>query len=107
MTPPLSARRLSVLVAALPVDSATAVALGAHTPGWSTTEELLALVAELVDTGNRYFYSANSKRGTRPPDPVRITRPNRRPRRVATSADLVEMFGGVARRSTGTGAADT
>lgn len=42
---------------------------------WGTTDELLAMLAELVDMGNRLFIQANSKKGSRQPKPLEITRP--------------------------------
>lgn len=42
---------------------------------WTYTEELLATASELIDLGNRMFYSANSKKGARVPKPIEIKRP--------------------------------
>lgn len=83
----------------MPADSATFVALGRVAPGWGTAEELLAVIAEVIDAGNRTFLLAHSKRGTPQPRPIQITRPaHLRPeRRPATSDELREMFGTAAR----------
>lgn len=66
--------------------------------GWGPTQELLATIAELVDAGNRLFFSANSKKGTRLPRPIRIPRPSerrRRRKRNATGEELARMVGRV------------
>lgn len=44
---------------------------------WTNTDELLALLIEAVDLGNRMFLTANTKEGTKVPDPIVIQRPNR------------------------------
>lgn len=99
---PVTYRRLAVLVRGIPAESALGVSAGGYRPGWGATEELLALLAELVDLGNRTFYRVHSKRGAQQPKPLKIPRPTedeepRKKRRPATSDDLVEMFGGIAR----------
>lgn len=99
---PVSYRRLSVLVRGIPAESALGFSTGGYRPGWGATEELLALVAEVIDHGNRLFFKAHSKRGAQQPKPLKITRPadpleEPKKRRPATSEDLREMFGGVAR----------
>ena len=68
-------------------------------PGWTSTEELIALVCELLDTGNRAFVAAHSKRGTPQPKPLQIIRPTRRrpdpsKPRQATKAEMAAFFGG-------------
>lgn len=68
---------------------------------WSYPEELLAALIELVDYGNRLFFSANVKKGTRVPKPVQIIRPWQRkdhvadaaPRRQATASEIEAFFG--------------
>lgn len=80
------------------MDSALGASTGSYRPGWTNIEELLAIIAETVDRGNRQFAIAFSKRGAGSPQPLKIPRPyERKKRRPATSEDLVEMFGGVAR----------
>ncbi len=72
----MSTRLLLNLVRALPPDSAIARATDPHAAvGWGNAEELLALLAELVDLGNRTFLSANARPGVRVPEPVQIPRP--------------------------------
>lgn len=44
---------------------------------WDTTAELLATLIEVVDLGNRWFFSAHTPTGTKVPDPIVIRRPNR------------------------------
>lgn len=64
--------------------------------GWGPAEELLALVAELVDTGNIYLHNAHFKKPH--PDHITLTRPWEIPeRRQATVADLKRVFGGSVR----------
>lgn len=99
---PVTYRRLSVLVRGIPAESALGVSTGGYRPGWGATEELLALLAELVDAGNRTFFRVHSKRGAQQPKPLEITRPpdpNEAPkeRRPATSEDLRAIFGGAVR----------
>lgn len=91
-------------------DSALGRALGSRQAGeWGNVEELLKVIAEQVDAGNRLFVRANSKRSAQQPKPLEITRPEpRRPKghkaaveapkkRPATSEELVAFFGGAAR----------
>jgi hypothetical protein len=99
---PVTYRRLAVLVRGIPAESALGVACGGYRPGWGATEELLALVAETIDHGNRLYFKTHSKKGAQQPKPLAITRPpdpNEEPptRRPATSEDLVAMFGAAAR----------
>ncbi|MDF1596942.1 MAG: hypothetical protein P1T08_12760 [Acidimicrobiia bacterium] len=63
-------------------------------PPWGYTEELLAVIAELVHENIRVLVKANSKKGTRLPDPLRLPRPWTPPRRPATAHDLKLLFGG-------------
>lgn len=98
---PVTYRRLAVLVRGIPAESALGFATGGYRPGWGATEELLAVLAELVDLGNRTFFRVNSKRGAQQPRPIEIPRPpdpNEEPkkRRPATSEDLKALFGGAA-----------
>lgn len=80
---PLSARRLSALVKGLPPGSAVGRELSA---GWGVTEELLATLIEVVDRGDRWFYSAHSPPGARMPEPLVIPRPGQRPAPPAAEA---------------------
>lgn len=64
---------------------------------WGTTEELLATALELIDLGNRQFLMANTKKGTRAPQPIKIRRPwekTRQAKRPATAAEITELMGG-------------
>lgn len=82
---------------AVPNEGAVGVELG-NTPGWTNTEELLALIAETIDAGNAAFYNVHRKKGAPPAKPLKVTRPGpKKKRRKATSEDLVAMFGGAAR----------
>lgn len=58
----------------------------------SGTEQLLGLLIELEDRYHRWWFQANTKKGTRPPEAIQIRSPQRK-RRRATSEDLKEMFG--------------
>ncbi len=42
---------------------------------WSPTAELLALVAEVIDHGNRMFFRANTDKDTAQPQPLKVRRP--------------------------------
>lgn len=103
---PVSARRLRTLIAAIPLESALGLALGAYTPAWTNNEELLALIAEQIHENTRAFVIAHSKRGAAAPPALRIPRPDRDSaraagatdrKRPATSEELVAFFGGSAR----------
>lgn len=99
---PVTYRRLAVLVRGIPWESALGFSTGNYRPGWGPTEELLAVLAELVDAGNRLFFRVHAKRGASQPKPIEITRPpdpNEVPkqRRPATSEDLRAIFGGAVR----------
>jgi hypothetical protein len=97
----MSVRRLANLCANLtpggPVDrSADPEGYGS---GWTTQEELLALIAELVDYGNRNFVQVNSKPHSPAPKPIKITRPSdqreqMQPKRQATIEEMKAFFGG-------------
>lgn len=72
--------------------------------GWTHTDELLAVLAELVDYSNRLFMLANTKKGTKLPDPLQINRPGEDPqkrkdaaknvKRKPTHEEVVRFFGG-------------
>lgn len=62
---------------------------------WTTTDELLAGLIEVVDFGNRMFHAAYSEDDV--PDPVQINRPTDRAEaesRPATAAEMKAFFGG-------------
>ncbi len=73
-------RRLRNLIVHLPPDSAFVRTVTPRLPPapapWSTGDELLALVAELVDANTRAFVVANSKPNATAPKPLRIPRPD-------------------------------
>lgn len=67
--------------------------------GWSNTDELLALLAELVDHSNRQFHAAHLKGS--PPKPLRVPRPHEQaqqtePLKPATVSEMKEFFAGAA-----------
>lgn len=74
---PMGVRRLCALIDHLPLDSALARDQARDTlgSGWNMDTELLAKVAELVDTTNRILVKVNSKPGTPEPRPIFIPRP--------------------------------
>lgn len=99
----MSARRLLVLVAGLPHDSAVnrAVVPERAWPAYAA-EELLAVLVELVDEGNRLFGAAHSKEGRPHRKPVEVLRPadiieRAKPRRQSTPEELARFFGGAVR----------
>lgn len=99
---PITVRRFRNLVVALPRESATVRALVPH-PDWGMREELLAGIAELVDQGNRWFYSAHKSSSAADPEPVRIRRPwdpAAVPARSSTD-DMLRFFGRAARFAPG------
>ena len=96
---PISARRLENRLTTLPLESRTARALGAVAPGqWHNVEELLALLAEELDFGNRLFLMTHSKKGARQPKPLKVPRPRdagreNRPKPQASTNELKAFFG--------------
>jgi hypothetical protein len=85
-----------VLVKQIPLHGAFGRAVEAiQAQTWQQSEELLALIAELIDTNNRLLFMVNSKKGTPPPKALKIERPHQKPkkRRAATNEELIEMFG--------------
>lgn len=45
---------------------------------WTDEKELLATLCELIDFSNRMFLAANTKKGTKIPEPIKIPRPFKR-----------------------------
>lgn len=87
---PISIRRLQSLINGLPLDSAL---VRSYDPkrlgrGWGPQEELLAVIAELVDVNNRYFLSAHVKPGTQLPKPIYIARPDDTQRKPPSSKEV-------------------
>jgi len=68
---------MRALIEGLPPRGAVHRAVDPDGWSWSTLEELVAIVAEVVDSGNRLFFSANSGKGAKIPSPIRIARPGR------------------------------
>lgn len=88
---PISIRRLASLINGLPLDSAL---VRSYDPkrlgrGWGTQEELLAIIAELLDVNNRYFLSAHVKPGTQLPKPIYIPRPDDTQRKPPTPKQVL------------------
>lgn len=61
----------------LPFDSALSRAADPDRAGrnWTRQDDFLALIAELIDAQTRLLFQINTKKGTRPPDPIFIPRP--------------------------------
>lgn len=91
----MGVRRILALIAGLPPGSAVHRSIDPHGAGkgWTTQEELLSTIAEVVDYGNRLFYAANTKKGSKQPKPLFIPRPTQPKRRKANSDDLKRIFG--------------
>lgn len=93
-------RRLRNLIVHLPPDSAFVRTITPRLPQaaapWSTTDYLLALIAELVDANTRAFVSAYSKKGSKQPKPIEIDRPGDEPKRPAdmSSPEALKFFAG-------------
>lgn len=93
------------LVKGLPWDSAYGRALDVPDPAqgrWGHTEELLKVVAELIDMNARLFIQANQKPNSPAPKPfVKLRRPDDRDepqgKRMATPQEMAAMFGRNAR----------
>jgi len=76
----LGFRRVAALIHWLPPDAALWRSMGLS---WSEERELLAVNIEVLDSLRRAFLMANSKKGTKPPEPVRIPRPWQKQERPA------------------------
>lgn len=88
------------MIYGLPPTSALAREMHPDTVGadWGITQELIATAIELIDQGNRQFVMAHSKKGTRPPKPIKIVRPweiQTKPKRAATASEVRELLGGI------------
>lgn len=96
----MGGRRLFSLIVNLPRDSALAASIQGEAFGWNNSEELLALIAELLDLNNRLFIQANSKPGSQRPKAIEIPRPTRalplpeQPRQKATADEIRRFFKG-------------
>lgn len=94
----MGVRRLGALIGGLPLEGAVARSVDPEHlgRGWTTQNELMAVIAELIDQGNRYFFGANSKSGTRQPEPLQVPRPYKRvrpPRKQSTPKQLMAFAG--------------
>lgn len=89
------------LIKGLPYGSATQRAVDPEGHRWGITEELLAVLIELIDHSNRMYLSVNSKKGTPLPPAVRIPRPGEQAkqsrRRPSTPDELKRAFGAAIR----------
>lgn len=91
----LGIRRLRALIRGLPPGSAVHRALDPHSD-WTANEELLASLIEVVDLGNRWFFGANTKKGSQQPKPIKIPRPRddeKEPRKPSTPDEIQSFMG--------------
>jgi len=95
---PMGARRLLSLVNGLPMRGPVHRAIASDGRDWSTLEELLATVIEMLDFGNRLMFASNVRQGTPVWDPIQVRRPYEaervpeKPQQVSV-ADLAAAFG--------------
>ena len=68
-----------MLLAGLPADCAVGRSVAGDRAGWGHTEELLAVVAEQVATGNWLFVEAHKRKNARNERPRPIPRPGQDP----------------------------
>lgn len=65
---------------------------------WGYSEELLALLAELVDHGNRLFFGSLRSKHQKMPEPIRIPRPGDEAKPKGkpkpSHEEIVRFFGG-------------
>lgn len=89
--------KIESLIRGLPLESAFGRSMHPDSVGvgWGMSEELLASVCELLDVNNRQFATAHSKKGTKLPPALRITRPYTKPKRNATAREIRRLMGGV------------
>jgi hypothetical protein len=95
---PFGMRRLRALIEGLPPSAM----FWRREPGWGTTEELLALNAEVTHSAIRVLLAAFSKKGSSLPKPLHVPRPwdvrrRPRPRRRVAESELA-AYGGAVRR---------
>jgi len=89
---PIGMRRFQALVRGLPLDSSLVRSqdpkrLGV---GWNSNTELLAVIAQVIDNGNRLFYQANFKGSM--PKPLKIVRPWEDKTKPTTDVDTIKSF---------------
>lgn len=92
---PLGTRRLMALLRGLPQESNFQRELNPDT-GWGYQEELLALLAELMDYGNRLFYAAAPFKSKKKMEPIKIPRPGgeKREKKKPSHEEIMRFFGG-------------
>lgn len=90
----IGVRRLRALIAGLPIGSALHRSLDPTGWAWGTTEELLAVLVEVVDLGNRQYVAFEAGRN-KVPKPIDIRRPWKveEPKRFASHAEIEAFFG--------------
>jgi hypothetical protein len=98
---PIGVRRLLSLINGLPIRGAMHREISSDGRDWSSIEELLATVIELLDFGNRMRFAASVKQGTEIWEPIEVRRPYDKekppPEPAKTSvADLLEALGDAA-----------
>lgn len=73
----MSMRKFEALLDGLPLDGSLARSLDPYRAGvgWTRQDDFLALLAELLDYGNRQYFAFNVKKGTKIPQPIFIPRP--------------------------------
>lgn len=96
---PYGVRRIHALVAGLPPTGAMIRAAATNGQPWSVTDDLLATVIEMIDHGNRMFFSANAKKGANVWKPITITRPvnqpseTHEPKKPSSVQEIRKFFG--------------
>lgn len=92
----LGVRRINALVEGLPLSGATFRAAATNGVQWSTTDELLAVLVEMIDHSNRMYFAAHAKKGQGVWKPVQIARPaTKKIEPVSTPVSKIrEVFGG-------------
>lgn len=95
-------RRLAALILHLPPESATSRRHQTDADHWTTTDELLATLIEIVDATSLRLARLWTKKGTTLPKPVSIPRPyepSRPPVMSMSDPRVRQFFGGVVRYS--------
>lgn len=92
--PPLSGRKLAVLIAGLPADSKFVRDLSPP-HRWGNTEELLAALVEHTSATNALLFNINRPKGASLQKPIHVPRPwEAKKPTMATSKDIKRFFGG-------------
>lgn len=98
----ISSSRMEALVKGLGPGTALYRELNPHF-AWENTQELLAVIVELLDRQDRHFVMANSESG-KAWDPIKIPRPydnEEKERKGTTMAELKELIAGAKRSKEG------